>query len=113
MSQRLQATQLQRNVGDWWGRLNRWATNPWRRASLLLIVMLSSFLIGSSIGSMAGVSGLMDPVAALLTVGFWETLVRLRRPWSKHTNARLGLQILDVTRIGMIYGLLMEGFKLL
>ena len=113
MASRLQATQLQRSVGDWWGRLNRWATNPWRKASLLLIVMMSSFLIGSSVGSIAGVSGLMDPVAALLTVGLWEALVRLRRTWPQHPDHLLGLQIMDMVRIGLIYGLLLEGFKLL
>ena len=111
--QHLQSTRLQNNVGDWWGRLNRWATNPWRKASLMLIVMLSSFLVGSSIGSVAGVSGLMDPVAALLTVGFWEALVRLRRPWPKRAEMLLGLQLLDMSRIGLIYGLLLEGFKML
>lgn len=113
MSQRLQATRLQRNLGDWWGRLNRWTLNPWRKASLLVIVVLSSFVVGSSVGSIAGVSGLMDPVAALLTVMVWELLVRLRRPWPKHPEMRLGLQLLDMARIGLIYGLLLEGFKML
>ena len=56
MSQRLQATRLQRSLGDGWERLNRWSTNPWRKASLLLIVMLSSFVVGSSVGAIAGVS---------------------------------------------------------
>ena len=113
MTSRLQATQLQRSVGDCWGRLNRWASNPWRRSSLLLIVMMSSFLIGSSVGSIAGVSGLMDPVAELITVGAWESLVRLRRSWPKRSDHALGLQIMDMVRIGSIYGLLLEGFKLI
>ncbi|WP_413744959.1 DUF565 domain-containing protein [Synechococcus sp. MIT S9451] len=113
MSQRLQTTQLQRSLGDWWGRLQRWADNPWRRASLLLILMLASFLIGSSVGSIAGASALMDPVAALITVAFWELLVRIRRPWPKRTETLLGLQMIDMMRIGLLYGLLLEGFKLL
>ena len=113
MSQRLQATRLQRSLGDGWERLNLWSANPWRRASLLLIVMLSSFVIGSSIGAIAGVSGHSDPVAALITVVALEALVRLRRPWPKRAETLLGLQMLDMTRIGLIYGLLLEGFKLL
>ncbi|MGC6482058.1 MAG: DUF565 domain-containing protein [Synechococcus sp.] len=113
MRQRLQTTRLQCSLGRGWERFNRWSTNPWRRASLLLIVMLSSFAIGSSIGSIVGVSGLMDPIAALITVVAWEALARMRRPWPKRADARLGLQILDMTRIGLIYGLLLEGFKLL
>jgi hypothetical protein len=113
MTHRYQATKLQLSLGDWWGGLNRWATNPWRRASLLVIAVLSSFLIGSSVGSIAGASGLMDPVAALLTVMLWELLVRLRRPWPQRPDMKLGLQLLDMVRIGLIYGLLLEGFKML
>ena len=48
-----------------------------------------------------------------LTVATWEALVRIRRPWSKRADARLGLQLLDMARIGLIYGLLLEGFKML
>ena len=113
MTQRLQATRLQLSLGDGWGRLDRWASNPWRRTSLLVIAVLSSFAMGSSVGSIAGVSGLMDPIASLLTVTMWELLVRLRRPWPHRPDMKLGLQLLDMVRIGLIYGLLLEGFKML
>ena len=56
---------------------------------------------------------LMDPVAAMLSVGLIEVMVRMRRHWAKDRKSHLGRQLLDMTRIGLLYGLLLEGFKLL
>ena len=64
MTARLQSTRLQRSVGDASTRLDLWATNPWRRASLLLISLTGSFMIGNGIASISGSLGLMDPSAA-------------------------------------------------
>ena len=72
MSQRLQATRLHRNIGQALQRLESWSTNPWRRWSLLMIVLLGAFLLGSSIGMINGVLAIMDPVGALVTVLFLE-----------------------------------------
>jgi len=113
MSARLQTTRLERSVGEWTLRLDEWARNPWRRASLLLIMLMSGFFLGNAVGSITGASGLMDPIAALVTVMAWETMVRLRRSWHPSPRGVLGLQLLDMARIGLLYGLLLEGFKLL
>ena len=113
MTARLQSTRLQRSVGDASSRLDLWATNPWRRASLLLIALTGSFMIGNGIASISGSLGLMDPVAAMLSVGLMEVMVRVRRHWARDKRSHLGRQLLDMTRIGLLYGLLLEGFKLL
>ncbi len=105
-------TSLHRNFGQFLERLENWAVNPWRRYSLFLIVLLTGFLIGSSIGMLNGVLALMDPVGAFFTVLFLEILVRIRRNWPSSRKGRISLQIIDMARIGLIYGLLMEGFKL-
>jgi hypothetical protein len=42
-----------------------------------------------------------------------EVAVRARKPLLRLDGDRLGLQLLDMTRIGFCYGLLLEGFKLL
>lgn len=110
---RLQSTRLQRSVGDATSRLDAWATNPWRRASLLLIALTGSFMIGNGVASVSGSLALMDPVAAMLTVGLMEVMVRVRRHWANDSGSHLGRQLLDMTRIGLLYGLLLEGFKLL
>jgi hypothetical protein len=42
-----------------------------------------------------------------------EIAIRARKPLLRLPGDRLGLQLLDMTRIGFCYGLLLEGFKLL
>ena len=113
MASRLQSTSLHRNVGLAVVRLEQWAKNPWRRSSLILIVLLTGFWLGSAIGSIGGALALMDPVGALVTVTIWEVMVRLRRQWPPSRRAALARQLLDMLRLGLLYGLLLEGFKLL
>ena len=109
--QRLQSTRLQTNVGAALQRLDRWARNPWRRFSLLALAVLIGFLIGSTITSVAGVLGQMDPVAALVVVLATELTIRRRR--SSEPSLKLPQQLLDLGRIGFLYGLFLEGFKLI
>ena len=113
MTARLQKTQLQISFGEATSRLDQWALNPWRKASLMLIALGASFALGNSIGAIAGAMALMDPVAALITVAFWELMVRTRRHWARDKQKHLGRDLLDMSRIGLLYGLLLEGFKLL
>jgi len=108
---RLQSTRLQTNVGAALQRLDHWARNPWRRLSLLALAGLTGFLIGSAITSVAGVLGQMDPVAALLVVLGTEFTIRRRR--SSEPSLKLPQQLLDLGRIGFLYGLFLEGFKLI
>ena len=108
---RLQSTRLQTNVGAALQRLDHWARNPWRRLSLLALAGLIGFFIGSAITSVAGVLGQMDPVAALLVVLGTEFTIRRRR--SSEPSLKLPQQLLDLGRIGFLYGLFLEGFKLI
>lgn len=110
---RLQQTRLNRGLARSGERLQEWAQNPWRRSSLLLIVLLTSFAFGNMIGSITGALALLDPVAALVSVALIELAIRLRRPLRQGGGDPLGLQLLDMARIGFLYGLLLEGFKLL
>ncbi|MFN9693878.1 MAG: DUF565 domain-containing protein [Synechococcaceae cyanobacterium] len=108
-----QDTRLQRRVLEARLRLQDWAGNPWRRLSLLMIVLLSAFWIGSSISAITGAADQSDPIAALICVLALELAARQRRRLLDRPGDRLPLQLLDTTRIGMLYGLLLEGFKLL
>jgi hypothetical protein len=65
------------------------------------------------VATITGARSLLDPLAALLCVLAIELAIRLRRPLLRQGGDRLGLQLLDMTRIGFSYGLLLEGFKLL
>ena len=104
-----QSTRLQRSFGGLVQQLETWAANPWRRLSVLSIAALVGFLVGSAITSVAGVLGQMDPVGALIVVLGTEVTVRLRRAGSP----TLVEQVLNVSRIGLLYGLFLEAFKLL
>ena len=113
MPPKIQYTRLHRNFGLLIERLDSWALNPWRHFSLVVIVFLSAFFLGSSLGMINGVLALMDPVGAFFTVLLLEFMVRIRRQWITLSNSSsITLQLLDALRIGLVYGLLMEGFKL-
>jgi hypothetical protein len=110
---RFQQTRFQRRVAQAGDRLVEWAANPWRRLSLLLIVLLLAFAVGGGLGSITGALSYLDPVAAFLCVLLIEVAARVRGPLLRSSTDPLGLQLLDMTRIGLLYGLLMDGFKLL
>jgi hypothetical protein len=110
---RLQQTRFHRSIDRAWERLERWATNPWRRLSLQLIVLLECFVIGTQAGAITGVVDALDPLMALLAVALIELAIRLRAGMIRNPEARLRLALLDMARIGLLYGLLIEGFKLL
>lgn len=110
---RYQQTRFQRRVAAAGAGLERWATNPWRRASLLLIVLLGGFAIGGGLGAITGALSEIDQISALVCVLLLEAAVRLRRTLLRRPGDRLGLQLLDMGRMGLVYGLTLDAFKLL
>ena len=110
---RPQQTRFHRSVDLAWERLERWAANPWRRLSLQLIVLLLGFVVGTQAGAITGVIDALDPLMALVAVVLMELAIRLRPALIARPEARLRLALLDMLRIGLLYGLLIEGFKLL
>jgi hypothetical protein len=109
---RYQQTRFQLRVAQAGDRLVRWAANPWRRFSLLLIVLLTAFAIGNGVGAISGALAMIDQVWAFACVLLIETAARLRARLRGRPD-RLGLQLLDMARMGLLYGLLLDGFKLL
>ena len=113
MPLRMQKTVLYKSSAKIIDRLANWAANPWRRYSLLLIIFLLGFLIGSSLGMINGVLSLMDPVGALITLIFLELLIQARFFFLKSKKPIILIRVFDMFRMGMAYGLFSEGFKLL
>ncbi|WP_216907933.1 DUF565 domain-containing protein [Synechococcus sp. CCY 0621] len=109
---RFQQTRFQQRITQSGNLLEAWAQNPWRRLSLLLIVLLSGFVVGGGIGSITGALSLFDPLGALVCVLAIELAARLRRKLLRQP-LKLRLQVLDMARMGLLYGLLLDGFKLL
>ena len=94
-------------------RLANWAANPWRRYSLLVVILLIGFFIGSSLGMINGVLALMDPVGAFFALVFLEILVKARFVFLKSNKPIILVRVFDMFRIGLAYGLFSEGLKLL
>jgi hypothetical protein len=113
MPPRFQQTRFQRRVAQVGDLLTGWATNPWRRSSLLLIVLLFAFVIGGGLGAVTGAMDYIDQVGALICVTAIEVAARLRGRLLRREGDKLGLQLLDMARMGVLYGLLLDGFKLL
>ncbi len=108
-----QNTRFQTNIAEAGTRLRDWSLNPWRKLSLLLLTFLISFLIGVGLGSITGALDLLDLVAAVICVIVLELSVRVRGVLRQEPGGRLPLHVMDMARMGLLYGLLLEGFKLL
>ena len=113
MPLRIQKTVLYKSSANIVDRLANWAANPWRRYSLLVIIFLIGFLLGSSLGMINGVLALMDPVGALITLIFLELLIKARFFFLKSNKPIILIRVFDMFRIGITYGLFSEGLKLL
>ncbi len=112
LAPRFQQTRFQQRITQAGNLLEAWAQNPWRRLSLLLIVLLSGFVVGGSVGSITGALSLFDPLGALVCVLAIELAARVRGRLLAQP-LKLRLQVLDMARMGLLYGLLLDGFKLL
>jgi hypothetical protein len=110
---RYQQTRFQQRVAQAGSLLESWANNPWRRLSLLTIVLLTGFAVGGGLAAITGALSYIDQLSAFVCVGAIELAVRLRRRLLLRPGDRLGLQLLDMARIGLLYGLVLDGFKLL
>jgi hypothetical protein len=110
---RYQNTRFQTNIAEAGSRLGEWSLNPWRKLSLLLLTFLMSFLIGVGLGTISGALDLMDLVGAVICVIVLEMSIRARGLLRRANGDRLPLHLVDMARMGLLYGLLLEGFKLL
>jgi hypothetical protein len=108
-----QNTRFQTRIAEFGARLSEWSLNPWRKLSLLALTFLFFFFSGVGLGSIIGALSLMDLVAAVLCVLTLELGVRARGVLRRGGGDRLAMHLVDMARMGLLYGLLLEGFKLL
>jgi hypothetical protein len=92
-------------------------SNPWRRIALNLIALLLGFFLGSVTITTAGQRAIWDVSSAALLFLATEliALFAYRRGGSSLTNSparSLWLGTLNLIRIGIIYSLFLEAFKL-
>jgi hypothetical protein len=102
-------------LGD---RLARLFTNPWRRIALLLISLLLGIFMGSAVSTTAGQAANWDVVVAAIILLFVEIISRsvygFRSKSVDQENPRynLLLDVLNKFKIGLVYSLFLEAFKL-
>jgi Protein of unknown function (DUF565) len=115
----MQNTRLNTLLDVNFGRLSRWANHPWRRTSLAIISLLFGFFFASALSTTFGARSEWDVLVAGVTVFLAEVISRfsyrrrLSAIGSGETPPRsLLLALLNNTKIGVIYGLTLEAFKL-
>lgn len=92
--------------------LGQWFLNPWRRISLLIISFLFGFFLGSAISTSAGQKAELDLWAAAILVLFTEVTSRIYYGQNFLNTRSLLFQSLNILKIGLIYSLFVEAFKL-
>ena len=110
---RPQKTKFQVFILDSLKTINIWSVNPWRRYSLALIIFFVGYFLGSSLGMISAVYNLMDPVSALISVLVIEILIKIRGSLLSNKSRTFFLLIVDLLRIGLLYGFFTESLKLL
>ena len=96
--QRTRLASLQRSLGS---GLNRNFAGPWWKRSASLLLLLAGFFIGSSLTVHLNNAIGVRTFSALYSLLICELLVLMRRrlPW------------LDNLRLGFVYGVVLEAFK--
>lgn len=125
----MQNTRLSTLVDTILGRFSRWLRNPWRRISVMLISVLFGNFLATTLSTVAGQEADLDVVVAGFLVIFAELVSwiyyrgdasraarrnRLRAERESDTVAArpLLLDMFNGIKLGLMYGLFVEAFKL-
>lgn len=108
----MQNTRLSTIVNTTAAQLNQTFQNPWRRISLLLISWLLGFFLGSAISTTAGQQAELDIVAAAVIVLVIEVISWFAYGGSGGYRRSLIADVLNSLKIGVMYSLFLEAFKL-
>ncbi|MBC6430456.1 DUF565 domain-containing protein [Nostoc sp. HG1] len=93
-------------------RLGQWFLNPWRRLSLLMISFLFGFFLGNAVSTTAGQEGVLDIVVAAFLVLLTEVTSRIFYSPRFLSRRSLLVDSLNLLKVGFIYSLFLEAFKL-
>ncbi|WP_353929686.1 DUF565 domain-containing protein [Okeanomitos corallinicola TIOX110] len=92
--------------------VGQWFINPWRRLSLLVISWLFGFFLGSAVSTTAGQEATLDIVIAAVLVVMTEVTSRIFYSRSFMARQALWVETLNFLKVGFIYSLFLEAFKL-
>jgi hypothetical protein len=116
----MQNTRLNTFVDQSLGRFGRWLRNPWRRLSLVIISLLLGNFLATVFSTVAGQTADIDVIMAALLLLFTEVVSWLVyrgdrgriQPGVRDEARPLLIELLNGTKLGLIYGLFVEAFKL-
>ncbi|MDX2096494.1 MAG: DUF565 domain-containing protein [Leptolyngbyaceae cyanobacterium bins.59] len=86
--------------------------NPWRRLSLLTIALLFGIYLGTAIPTTAGQRAELDITTAGLLVLITESISRVIYGNTNRGPRSLGVDLINTTKIGLVYGMFVEAFKI-
>jgi len=93
-------------------RLRQWLFNPWRRLSLQIIGLLFGFFLGSAVSTTAGQTAEWDVVVAGILVLLTEITSSIFYSRNFVLRRSLWVDSLNSLKIGLVYSLFLEAFKL-
>ncbi|HAC64445.1 MAG TPA: hypothetical protein DCF68_13120 [Cyanothece sp. UBA12306] len=94
-------------------RLNQLFNNPWRRISLSLISLLLGFFVGQAVSTTVGQIAYWDITMAVFMLLFTEFISRIFYSRKlKDKTPSLWLDVINIFRLGIVYSLYLEAFKL-
>jgi hypothetical protein len=93
-------------------QLGQWFLNPWRRLSVLLLSFLFGTFLGTAISTTAGQKAELDIVIAAFLVFLTEVTSRIFYNRTFFAKRSLLVESLNILKVGFIYSLFIEAFKL-
>ncbi len=108
----MQNTRLNSLIGATSDRLGGWLRNPWRRTSVLIISLLVGNFLGPTISVISGQRQGIDVVFAALLAAIVELISWVMYRSNPETARSLLVQVLNAIKIGLVYSLFVEAFKL-
>jgi hypothetical protein len=115
----MQNTRLNNLVDLILERGNQWLQNPWRRTSLVVISLLFGNFFATAISTVSGQKAEWDIVVSLVLVIFTEGtswIVYRNRPVRiepvRIPQRTLFLEMLNAFKLGLVYGMFVEAFKI-
>jgi hypothetical protein len=121
----MQNTRLNTLIDRLTSQFTRWAQNPWRRLSLIIISLLFGNFLASAIATTTGQRTNLDTLTSATLIVITESISWLVYRQDNNNNLRrnegeeidpkplpLLLVMLNSLKLGLIYGLFVEAFKL-
>ena len=108
----MQRTRLSTLVEQAGQRFSQWVFNPWRRISLAVISLLFGNFFATAIAATAGQTAEIDILIAAILVAMVELISWLYHRSRANDQRTVLPEMLNSFKLGMVYGLFVEAFKL-